>query len=246
MMGSMVKVCLLLALSLLFVSGTVEADTLTLANGNTVTGSFVFDATTNAVVSFNFTSNESLNGTTTVWNSTDTAQGANAFISTNPGGDQVFSFFEAQAADLNIADELSLVISCGGVTNCVQQAVDGNSFALTLGTTCPTCNISQVALNVPADLVDDQIVGTSGAFLTIVDPDQLFTLSISPTALGTVYNGANGGFGTGNNGGGGTANTPEPSSLLLMALGLIALFGGKFVKDTRLMSRLSLSPTAQF
>jgi hypothetical protein len=233
MLRGMAKVFVLCGLFLVFATTAVKADSLILANGKTVTGSFVYDATTNTVVSFNFTSNDSLNSTTTVWNSADAvSQGANAFLSTNPGGDEVISLFEAQSADSQTLDELTLVFSCGGVANCLTQAVDGDSYALTTGTGCPTCNISQVALNAPADLVDNQIVNP--AFITIVDPpsptDSIFTMTVSSVSTGAVYNGS---F-PGSTGGGGNTNVPEPSSLLLLCCGIAGLLFVKFIGTKRI------------
>jgi len=223
--------CLSLALAILFLAaGAVFADNLSLVNGGTVTGSFVYDATTNTVVSFDFTTtagggfgNESFIG--------PVSGSSGAVVLTNQDGDQAFGFDSVQSN--GDVDELDIVLSCNGVANCAEQAVSGDSFAVTagpdtypsascpnLGTTTGFCIASGLQNNVPGGLAGD-LIGP-GNFVTITDPacpstDHCFSLTLATASTGTVFNGS---FGGGNNnGGGGTPGVPEPSTLVLSALG---------------------------
>ncbi|HWO36228.1 MAG TPA: PEP-CTERM sorting domain-containing protein [Candidatus Acidoferrum sp.] len=214
------RVALWIAICLLLTAGAAMADNLGLADGNTVTGSFVYDPVTNSVVSYSFTSTGF--GVNAVWSS---ATGAGSIVLTNEDGDQVFGFDAGQS--YGAIGELDLVLSCGGVLNCAEQASNGNSFALTTGpnnfpsASCPSqtglCIASEQHYSVPEclGLCDDLI--NSGSFITITDPPANdFTFTVSSTSTGTVFNGG----GTGNNGGGNNTGVPEPSTLLLSALGL--------------------------
>lgn len=205
---------------ILFRAGAVRADTLSLADGSTVTGSFVYDATTNTVVSFDFTTA----GTATFGGESfigPVTGSSGAVVISNQNGDEVFAFDSVQPS--GFVDELDIVVSCVGVANCVNQATVGNSFAITAGQpSCPNpalfCVASGIQNNVPESLSQDLMTGNN--FITITDPtcpstDQCFTLTLATASTGTVFDG-----GTGNNGGGGNTGVPEPSTLLLSALGL--------------------------
>jgi hypothetical protein len=213
------RVAVFLVACLLLMAGVARADTLTLQNGGTVTGSFIYDMTTNSVISFNFTTtagggfgNESYIGP---------VLGSGAVVVSNQDGDQVFSFDSVQSD--GTVDELDIVLSCGGVLNCAQLAAPNSSFAVTTGfPPCPNpggkCIASGLQNQVPGGVIPEDLI-SAGNFITVTDPtcpgtDTCFTMTLSTTSTGTVFNG---GGGTGNN------NVPEPSTLLLSALGLGAL-----------------------
>lgn len=224
------RVAVWLAVLLLFAAGAAMADTanLTFVDGNTVSGTFAYDVTQNRIVSWNFASTE-FNGTT--FNSAS-ATGqcfgfpCGGFALTNPNGDIVFGFDAAQPNANNAADELDFVISCGGVANCVQSILlplagngVGNSFALAAGqpacpTGAPVCIASGEQQNIFNCLgANCQVLLAGNNFLTITDPpspgDVVVNMTLSSAPVGTVLNGN-----------GGNTGVPEPSTLLLSALGL--------------------------
>src|SRR5579862_6685837 len=91
------RVAAWLAVCLFLAAGAARADSLSLVGGGTVNGSFVYDATNNSIVSFDFTTtagggfgNESYVGPSV-------AAGSGGTIVTNQDGDQVFSFDAAQS-----------------------------------------------------------------------------------------------------------------------------------------------------
>jgi len=213
-----------LAVCLLLTAGVAKAD-LTFTDGGTLTGSFIYDVTTGKVVSFNFTA--TAGGVTSTY-----VNGVNAaaIILSNQDGDQLFGFDAFQPAQ-NRTNELDIVFSCFGTPNCALQATTGNSFAITSGfPPCPNpgtatgfCIASSEQFNVPGNCIGAgcQILLSSNQYYVVtVDPacpagDTCHMLELSTTSSGTVFSG-----GTGNNGGGGNNGVPEPSTLLLSALGL--------------------------
>jgi len=206
------RVAAWLAVCLLLAAGAARADNLPLADGNTVTGSFVYDPTTNSIVSYDFTSTGF--GVNSTFSST-TSSGS--IVLSNQDGDQVFAFDEGQS--YGAVGELDIVISCGGVANCAEQASNGNSFAITAGLPpCPNagtatgfCIASGQQYSVPECLGNCEDLITAGNFLAITDPPLGdFTFTLATTSTGTVFGG----------GGGGNNGVPEPSTLLLSALGL--------------------------
>jgi hypothetical protein len=220
-----------MALCLLMTAGAAMADTanLTFVDGNTVSGTFAYDVTQNKIISWNFVSTE-FNGTT--FNSAS-ANGqcfgfpCGGLSLTNQNGDIVFGFDAAQPNANNALDELDFVISCGGVANCVQSILlplvgngVGNSFALTAGQ--PACNPNAAGLCVASGEQQNlfnclgancQVLLAGNNFLTITDPvspgDVVVNMTLSSAPVGTVLNGN-----------GGSTGVPEPSTLLLSALGL--------------------------
>ena len=218
---------------LLLLAGSAAADTLDFTNGGTLTGSFVYDATTNTIVSFDFTTTEGSGGSTFSGPVAGTSGGG---ILTNQDGDEVI-FFDAFQPSQGVGqtDELDIVVSCGGVANCLQQATDGNSFAVVAGpntypsTSCPNagastgfCIASGEQFDVPECLGSScQVLLSGNNYITVHDPpspgDTLFTMTLATTPIGTVYSGSE-------SGGGGTVPAPEPSSMLMLSLGLCGLF----------------------
>ena len=224
---------------LVLFAGSALADTLSFTNGGTATGSFVYDATTDTIVSFDFTTTEGGGGGSTF-------VGTGGIIFTNQDGDQALAFDSFQpnqgpvvnGSPIGQTDELDIVVSCGGVTDCLTEAVDGDSFAITSGpnnypsTTCPNpgttslttgyCLASGEQFDVLNCLGSScSVLLTGNNFLTIADPpspgDTLYTMTLSTTAVGTVLGGNQ-------NTGGGSTTAPEPSSMLMLSLGLCGLF----------------------
>jgi hypothetical protein len=209
-----VRAAICAAALLVFSAGaTMASSTINLADGSTVTGSFVYDPTTNSIVSFSFAST-AYNGTTFQ----NGVNGGGGVVLSNQDGDEVFGFDAAQPND-GVIGELDIVLSCNGVVNCAEDGTAGNSFAITAGApSCPNpgtstgfCIASGQQYSVPEGLVpeDDAVAGQN--FVLVTDPpagDLTFTLS--PTSAGTV-------FGGGSTGGG---SVPEPGSLALTIIGL--------------------------
>ena len=226
-----------LAVLLLIGAGSAMADTanLSFVDGGTVSGTFVYDVTTGTVVSWNFVSTEF--GGTTFDSSTANGQcfgvpcGGQKI--SNQNGDTVFGFdaFQPNGNGGGTTDELDIVISCGGVVNCVQNVLSqlgnnvGNSFAITAGPpTCPNPNSAATGTCIPSG-EQQNIFNCLGAgctsflgannFLTITDPpsptDVLVNLTLSNTLVGNLV-------------GGGGENppppVPEPSTVLLLGAGL--------------------------
>jgi PEP-CTERM motif len=227
------RVAVWLAVLLLFSAGAAMADTanLTFVDGNTVSGTFAYDVTQNKIVSWNFVSTE-FNGTTfdsSSVNSQCFGFPCGGLALTNQNGDVVFGFDAAQPNANNALDEFDIVISCGGVANCVQNILSqagngvGNSFALTTGQ--PACNPNApnfcIASGEQQNLFNClgascQVLLGGNNFLTITDPpspgDVVVNMTLSSAPVGTVLSGN-----------GGTTGVPEPSTLLLSGLGLGAL-----------------------
>ena len=223
MLRGLARVAVWMAVLIFFPGGAAMADTLTFSNNEgTATGSFIYDVTTNKIISYDFALTASGVGApnafgASTYNSADTAIGTSSIVLSNPNGDEVFSFFEIQPSQ-NRGNDFDIVIACGGVANCVTQATVGNSFAIVPGDCGLTCDSSGEQTGVPENITPSRFLG-SGNFITIADPtcptnDTCVTMNLSTTSLGTIQGG-----GTGNNSGGNTG-VPEPSTLLLSALGL--------------------------
>jgi hypothetical protein len=225
------RVAVWFAVLLLAAASAAMADstTLTFVDGNTVSGTFQYDVTQNKIVSWNFTSTE-FGGTT--FNSASVNSQCFGFpcgglALTNQNGDVVFGFDAAQPNANNALDEFDLVISCGGVANCVQSILlplagngVGNSFALTSGQPAcdPTAPNFCIASGEQQNLFNClgascQVLLAGNNFLTITDPpspgDVVVDMTLSNVPVGTVLTG-----------GGSNTGVPEPSTLLLSALGL--------------------------
>jgi hypothetical protein len=207
------------AVCLLLTAGVARAD-LTFTDGGTLTGSFVYDTTTGKVVSFNFTATAG-GVTSTYVNGVN--NGSGGVLVTNQNGDEVFAFDAIQPAQ-NQTDELDIVFSCFGTPNCALQATTGNSFAITSGPApCPNpggpgkCIASEEQFNVPVGVTPPVLLSPNQYYVVTVDPacpagDTCHMLVLSTTPSGTVFSG----------GGGTNTGVPEPSTLLLSALGFAA------------------------
>lgn len=187
-------------------------ETLTLLDGSTVTGYFTLDTATNTLTSWDFTTTAGTLFGAETFNSADAAQGASGTIVTNSNGDEVLSFGENQTA---IRGELDLVIACGGTVNCLTNAnlSSPQSFALNTGpqpSPCPGLFCIPSGLQSVPEGVG---MGMNPGFLNVSDPNGQLAFNIDSAATGTVFNG----------GGGNNTGVPEPSTLLLSALGLGAL-----------------------
>lgn len=230
------RVAVWLAVLLLATASAAMADstTLTFVDGNTVSGTFTYDVTTNQIVSWNFTSSE-FSGTTfnsASVNSLCFGVPCGGISLTNQNGDIVFGFDSLQAN--GNTDELDFVIACGGVANCVQNTLlaagngVGNSFAISSGT--PTCTPGVTGLCVPAGEQKDIFNCLGSSCLSLLGPNQFLTVSDPPSPTDTLVTlttsnvlVGNNLLSGGNNGGGGNNTVPEPSTVLLSALGLGAL-----------------------
>src|SRR3981189_1502552 len=144
MLRGLARAAVWMAAFVFFLAGAAMADTLTFANNEgTATGSFIYDATTNKILDYNFTLSASGVGApvsfgASTYNSADTAIGTGSIVFSNPNGEEGFSFFEIQPSQSRL-NEFDIVIACGGVANCVTQATLGNSFAVVPGNCGPTC-----------------------------------------------------------------------------------------------------------
>lgn len=238
MVRSLSRASVWLVVLFLFTSGAAIADTanLTFVDGSTVSGTFAYDVTTNQIISWNFVSSEfggtSFNSASV--NSLCFGVPCGGLALTNQNGDIVFGFDSFQPNANNgtgATDELDLVISCGGVANCVQNTLAGlghgvgNSFALTTGPVPFACSGNTtngfcIASGEQQDIFNClgsncQALLAGNNFLTITDPpspnDVIVNMTLSSAAVGSVLNG--------NNGGGVPPSVPEPSTVLLMAAG---------------------------
>lgn len=205
-----------------------DSTTLTFVDNNTVSGTFKYDVTTNTLVSWDFTS--SAFGGTTFDSSTANGQCFGVpcgSVQNNQDGDVVFGF-DAFQPNVNggTSQELDIVIACGGAANCVQSILlplvgngGGNSFAIATGQ--PACDPTTTGLCVESgqdkdifNCLTNCILALAGNnFITITDPpspdDVIVDMTLSNVPVGTVLTG-----------GGSNTGVPEPSTLLLSALGL--------------------------
>jgi hypothetical protein len=207
-----------------------DSTTLSFTDAQTVSGTFAYDVTTNQIVSWNFTSSEfggtSFNSASV--NSQCFGVPCGGISLTNQNGDVVFGF-DAFQTNSNTTDELDFVIACGGVANCVQNTLlaagngVGNSFAISVGV--PTCTFGAPGLCVASGEQNDIFNCLGSNCQSLLGPNQFLTISDPPSPGDVMVNFTTSNVLVGNNlsGGGGNTGVPEPSTLLLSALGLGAL-----------------------
>lgn len=129
-----------------------------LINGDfgSLTGNFVFDTVTGKLSSWDLQATAGLTGgTNETYNSADAAAGASVLVSTDANGNQVLDFFEA----FSTVNEIQLVVACGGVQNCLNQASNGMSFNLVTGPCDPSqvCGFSGEQIGVPTEFAERQL-----------------------------------------------------------------------------------------
>src|SRR5260370_7720771 len=98
------RVTICLAVLFLFAVGAAKASTINFVDGKTVTGSFVYDKTTNTVVSFGFLSTAGGPGGTTFQNGVN---GGGPIVLNNQDGDPAFGFVAAQPNQARAPAELN-------------------------------------------------------------------------------------------------------------------------------------------
>ena len=189
----------------------------------TLTGYFVLDST-GAVTSWDLTTTDgSVDGSHYT-----TSDAASPAIVSGGGTAYTFSdhFFSGHnlGGDPNIplynGGTLTISVDCGGVANCLAQATPGQFFTITGATeTFGTWFCSQGDLSCTNSVAAPRRLDISGgAFIDVTDP----AWNLNATAVGTP------GSGSGNTGG--NTGVPEPSSLLLSALGLGGLAALKLTR----------------
>jgi hypothetical protein len=222
-MRGLTKLTLLLAALMLMTASsamangvTLGTETLSFQDGSTITGYFTLNTANNTLTSWDFTTTAGTLFSAETFSSADTANAPSSLVASNFNGDEVLTFEENQA-DMT-RQELDIAISCGGVTNCLTNAnlTTPQSFALTVGSTpCPPpgtaglCIVSGLQ-HVPEGFGQELL---APGFLNLSDPPGQVAFNISNSAANTVFTGTGG---TGNN------TVPEPSTLLLSALGFAA------------------------
>src|SRR5260370_17219413 len=102
------RVTICLAVLFLFAVGAAKASTINFVDGKTVTGSFVYDKTTNTVVSFGFLITAGGPGGTTFQNGVNAG---GALLLNNQDGDQAFGLVAAHPYKAAVADDHIILFS---------------------------------------------------------------------------------------------------------------------------------------
>lgn len=223
MLRRFLRGCICVSVLLICGTGLAKADPITglslaFNGGGTLAGSFEIAPGTNTITSWDLTATGvfGFNGSHEYTN-TATAAGAGSIILTNSDGDEVLAF--DQNFGTEGLDELDIVIACGGTANCLNQATTATPMSFALGSTTPCASGGTLCVvSGESQVVGVVTTNLQPGFLSVSDPPGSIALNVTSTAVGTVYSG-----GTVNTGGGGTTNTPEPGSLLLLAIGLCGL-----------------------
>jgi len=189
-------------------------------DSGTLTGNFQLDSTGNPI-NWNLTTTD---GTVTGSNYIP-GDAANALGPEPPiVAGSSYTFFDDFSTGLNLGGSplfngggLTIIVNCQGVANCLTQGTNGQYFSITGATeTFVTWSCAVNGSNCTPSVAAPRTLDVSGgAYINVTDPPSTplaFTLDTNP--LGTAWTP---GGGTGNNG------VPEPSTLLLSALGLGAL-----------------------
>jgi hypothetical protein len=177
----------------------------------TLTGYFVLDST-GTITNWDLTTTS---GSVTGSHYTPSDANLPAFVA---GGGTVYEFSDQFASGHFLGGDpnsplfnggtLTITVDCGGVANCLAQATPGQFFTITGATeTFGTwfCSQGDLSCTISVD-APRRLDVSGGAFIDVTDP----AWNLNTTAIGTPGSGS----GTGNTG------VPEPSSLLLSALGL--------------------------
>lgn len=186
-----------------------------LGDAGTLTGFFELDGT-GAVTNWNLTTTD---GSVTGSNYTPADNGPSFYPLITGGSyafsDQISSGLTFGTTPLFNGGLLTITVDCQGVANCLAQASAGQFFTITGATeTYTTWSCSDPTNCTPSVAAPRTLDVSGGAFINVTDPVGGLALNLDTTAMGTAWTP---GSGTGNTG------VPEPSTLLLSALGLGAL-----------------------
>jgi hypothetical protein len=190
-----------------------------LGDQGTLTGFFELDSTTGAINNWNLTTTDG-----SVTGSNYLPGNQNALLPASIIGGTEYVFSDQFNSGLSLGNTplfngglLTITVNCEGVSNCLAQASAGQFFTITGGTeTFTTWFCSSGGTSCSPSVAAPRILDvSSGAFINVTDPVGGLALNLDTTASGTAWT-----PGSGNPGGGGNTGVPEPSTLLLSALGL--------------------------
>jgi hypothetical protein len=232
-----VLTCAIALLPTVVSADPIGTGSLSFTNGGTLTGNFVYDPNlfdpnapfnTAPFISWDLTTTAF--GTTHRYVNTNTADGASAGMLSNTDGDTVLSFFQVfdDVGGTRSTFELDIVLACGGTPNCFQFAAIDTAFTLVGQHTCAPGALKCVSSGEQRPNGFGHIFLNTGV-LNVTDPP-LNTLAFNVNSTiepgFTLYTG----------GTGGGTQVPEPSSLLLLAAGMMSI-GGISSRRQRLLKK---------